>query len=225
MASELERYRPTTTDVARVTRDYDAVRVAGAWEHKPRVPPTGIFPFLALSMSKNEVPLKAVPLFRLDAGVTSERSTYPFPIVKVEDNYSDLAEEGLVQIVSSRRFSKERQVQVWLPRRVNPLGLHPPIVEAVDSLMRETGVDWAAASLEETDINKDFVTYKAAVPRQELVMELGGPAQTVTAAALAASAMRLAVAETIAIQDGREVMELYLQQHPEVKLIRGGEAE
>lgn len=225
MTNEIERYTPTSSEVARVTRDYEVMRLAGVWERKPVVQPTSVFPFLALSLSKNEVPLKRVPLFRLDAGVTSERSTFPFPVITVEDNYSDLAEEGLVQVVSKRIFSRDKQLQVWLPRRVEPLLLHPPIVEAVGKFMVAAGADWDPASLQETDINKDFVTYVSPLPRQEVTMELGGPVQTITTTALAAAAIRLTVAQTMAVQDGRAILDAFLEQNPGAQLIRGGEGE
>jgi hypothetical protein len=225
MANEIERYAPTSSEVARVTHDYDVARLAGVWVRKPVVQPPDIFPFLALSLSKNEVPLKRVPLFRLDAGTTSERSTFPFPVIKVADNYSDLADEGLVQVVPKKKFSRDKQLQVWLPRRVEPLRLHPPIVEAVGTFMVSAGADWDPATLEETDINKDFVTYKSPLPRQELTMELGGPAQTVATAALAAAAIRLAVAETMAVQDGQAMLDAFMEQNPGARLIRGGEEE
>jgi hypothetical protein len=222
MANEIERYAPTSGEVAQFVQTYDPIRLAGIWEQRPVHPPD-TFPFLSLSLSKNEVPLNHVPLFRLDAGVTSKESIFPFPVIKIEDSYSDFAEEGLVQIVRRKRFSRDQDVQVWLPRRVEPLKLHPPIVEAVGKFMVAAGADWDPTTLQETDINKDFLTLKGPVPRQGLTMELGGPAQTVTTAALAAAAMRLSVAETIHIQDGRQMLEAFLEQNPGTKLIRGGE--
>lgn len=220
MSRELQPY--PRSDIERITRDYEPIRLAGIWERKPEKPPQDIFAFLALSLSKHEVPLQSIPLFRLDAGTTSERSNYHFPIVKVEDEYSDLTEQGLVQVVRRSRLSSEKDVQVWVPRRVNPLGLHPPIIQAVGSFMTEMGADWHPDALHETDINADFVTYRAPVSREKLRLELGGPTQQIRTSALAAAALRLAVAETILTQDRREVLDRYLEMHPEAKLIRGG---
>jgi len=208
MAKEIvRRAAPTNTEIEQIVSNYEPSRIAGVWAMRPIRPPEQAFPFLALSMSRAHVPLKSMPLFRYDAGITSERSIFPVPQIETTDNYGELAEMGLVQIVGLRK----KQAQVWIPRRVSPLVIHPPIMEALGVFMDETKVDWQPDSLQETDINKDFMTLKSPVPRQTIAMELGGPPRQLQADALIAAGLRLAVAETIVIQDFRD----YQAAHPE----------
>lgn len=219
MTGEVERRQPTAYDIARITEDYNPIRVAGMWVTKPSQSALTrrVWPFLALSQSKNHIPIKAKPLFRYDAGDTSADSLYPFPRIEESENqalYDELSEKALVSILGFRRNRK--RVRVWLHRRVNPLGLHPPILEALDTYMQETGVDWRSDSLKETDINKNFATYVAPVPEQQVTLELGGPTLTVPAAAVVASGLRLAMRETLMIQDFRDELPRLQQAHPDL---------
>lgn len=179
---------------------------------RPPVPPSQPFPFLALSLSRTHVPLKSIPTYRFDAGVASERSIFPLAKIEYDDNYSGFAEEGLIQIVGMRR----KQAQVWIPRRVTALALHPPTLEALDTFLDDTEVAWKSSALAETGINQNFITFKAPVPRQRVTMELGGPPQVVQASALIAAGLRAAIAETLGLQDFLD----FQKAHPDkIKLV------
>lgn len=119
-----------------------------------------------------------------------------------------------MQIVGRR----SRQVRLWVPRKVRSLEIHPPITQALDAFLEETGVDWRSESLAETDINAQFRTLRAPIPKQEIVMELGGPPITVQASALVAAGVRLGIAHSLLLQDIQNLRdarpELFRQQPP-----------
>ena len=225
MTGELQPRPEPQSALEAVTRNYDPMRLAGIWDRRP-YNPCDIFPFLALSISKSGIPLQSMPLFRIDAGDTSPDSRYPFPIIRREDertDYGELAELGLVRIVPSRIMSRNKDVQIWLNRSIEPLKLHPPIVEAAVTYITSLGIDWSPDSLRETAINANFQTLRAPVPRQKMLLELGGPPHAVTASAVIAAVMRLVTAETHATSDGKRILDGFLKRHPNAKLIQSGD--
>lgn len=214
MSKHLVPYRPNA-QIDHITSDYEASRVAGIWNKRPLNRPLGDFPFLVLSQSRAHVPLRSMPLYRFDAGDTSTTSAFPFPklekpihstdpyeraLARDDVNNTELAELALVKIARRRLSRRPKEVSILLHRSVNPLRFHPPLIDALDTFMETAKVNWDPHSLRETDINENFATYKAPVPQQQIMMELGGPPHIVDASAIVAAGMRMVVCETMAIQ-------------------------
>ena len=177
------------------------------------------------------------PLYRFAAKLTEVPEEPFIPPVETRDNYAFVAETALVVVVdgeartpeeleapkvydlSEEKLPEEERapakiIETLLLKRVKPIGLHPPIIEALGRFMTSLGSSWTTESLIDiADVGTDFYTFTTAVPAENLTLTLAGDTHQVAASALVAAGLRMAVCETTRLSDYRPLIDA-LQNDP-----------
>jgi hypothetical protein len=191
------------------------------------------YPYLRL-LQNDDLPTKDEPTYVFQAALTRVPEEPFIPVGDTDDDLAYWAELYLVTVDDREEMTPpamiydpaaqdglQARTEIWtidtlLPKTVKPIGFYAPLIEALGRFMKSHGSVWTPDSLDEiAEIGSDFYTFTTRVPEESIDLHLGGETYAVTASALIAAGLRLAVCETIRLSRYRPLITA-VQENPEL---------
>lgn len=172
------------------------------------------YPYLQLFHNRKP-PAKDRPEYRFSAALTTTPDELLIPVDEQADaDMLHLTIEANRVIVEDAPVKRDpviydpasennppiptKTIRALLYKGVQPIGFHPPTIEAVHRFVAQCGIEWNPESLTNiAGIDQDFYHFETQVPASEVSLTIGGEVHTTTVSALVAAGLRAALCETI----------------------------